>query len=84
MVWAPVTLGAVAATGAAGLGAYAGCYLLFGATADERRLYGRVTANTLASMLAQTERILKHKREKQAAPADDRTPNDGRETARNR
>ena len=49
-IWAPASLAAVAATGAAGLGVYAGCYLLFGATADERRLYGGVTASTLSSI----------------------------------
>ncbi len=49
-IWVPASLGAVAATGAAGLGVYAGCYLLFGATADERRLYGSVTSNTLSSI----------------------------------
>jgi O-antigen/teichoic acid export membrane protein len=47
---APATLPAVTAVGVAGLGVYAAGYLLFGATADERRLYGSVTATTLGSL----------------------------------
>ena len=59
-IWAPASLAAVAATGAGGLGIYGGCYLLFGATADERRLYGTVTATTLGSV----QHTLQHLRQK--------------------
>ena len=47
---APASLPAVAATGMAGLGVYAAGYLLFGATTDERRMYGGVITNTLSSL----------------------------------
>lgn len=49
-IWVPASLGAVAVTGSAGLSVYAGCYLLFGATVEERRLYSSVTAGTLSSI----------------------------------